>query len=216
MSPEALDEAKTYTAKLDIFSFGVIVIQILTRQFPNPTDRFRLVSVPQFEETVRVLVPERDRREAHLNLISSTHSLKPLALQCLKKKENERPSALQLSERLSELKQSSQYTESSMHQTQSDTDIQQLQQQLQDQRMLTEAKTREVQKHQTRITELQSIVEDRHRQILENATQLEIKDRQLQAKDTELRENATQLQAKVRQLSVRVSTKPTTERQDHH
>ena len=31
MSPEALDDAKSYTAKLDIFSFGVIVIQILTR-----------------------------------------------------------------------------------------------------------------------------------------------------------------------------------------
>ena len=43
MSPEALDEAKTYTAKLDVFSFDVIAIQILTRQFPNPTDRFRLV-----------------------------------------------------------------------------------------------------------------------------------------------------------------------------
>ena len=34
MSPEALDEAKSYTAKLDVFSFGVIVIQILTRQSP--------------------------------------------------------------------------------------------------------------------------------------------------------------------------------------
>ena len=41
MSPEALDEAKSYTAKLDIFSFGVIAVQILTRQFPNPTDHFR-------------------------------------------------------------------------------------------------------------------------------------------------------------------------------
>ena len=40
MAPEALDEAKSYTAKLDIFSFGVIVIQNLTRQFPNPTERF--------------------------------------------------------------------------------------------------------------------------------------------------------------------------------
>ena len=49
MSPEALDEAKSYTAKLDVFSFGIIVIQILTRQFPHPTERFRLVSVPQFQ-----------------------------------------------------------------------------------------------------------------------------------------------------------------------
>ena len=117
MSPEALDEAKSYTAKLDIFSFGVIVIQILTRQFPNPTDRFRTVHVPQLnDEEVRVLIPETERRQAHLQLIPDTHSLKPLALQCLKK-EMQRPSALQLSERLSELKQAPQYTES-MHQAQ--------------------------------------------------------------------------------------------------
>ena len=166
MSPEALDEAKTYTAKLDIFSFGVIVIQILTRQFPNPTDRFRLVYSSEFNEELRRVVPETERREAHLKLIPDTHSLKPLALQCLKNKENERPSALQLSERLSELKQSSQYTES-MHQTQSSSDIQQLQQQLRSQRILTEAKTREVQEHQTRNTELQSVVEDKDRQLQE-------------------------------------------------
>ena len=53
MSPEALDEAKSYTAKLDIFSFGVIAIQILTREFPNPTDRFctieSLISMRKFE-----------------------------------------------------------------------------------------------------------------------------------------------------------------------
>ena len=198
MSPEALDEAKTYTAKLDIFSFGVIVIQILTRQFPNPTDRFRTVPVSSKEEDkeeddededeeVRRVVPETKRREAHLKLIPNTHSLKPLALQCLKKKERQRPSALQLSERLSELKQSSQYTES-MHQTQSSSDIQQLQQQLRGQRILTEAKTREVQEHQTRNTVLQSVVEDKDRQLQANATQLQAKDRQLQAKDRQLQE----------------------------
>ena len=192
MSPEALDEAKTYTAKLDIFSFGVIVIQILTRQFPNPTDRFRLVYSSEFNEELRRVVPETERREAHLKLIPDAHALKPLALQCLKKEERQRPSALQLSERLSELKQSSQYTES-MHQTQSSSDIQQLQQQLRGQRILTETKTREVQEHQTLNTELQSMVEDKDRQLQANATQLQAKDRQLQA-------NATQLQAKDRQL----------------
>ena len=208
MSPEALDEAKTYTAKLDIFSFGVIVMQILTRQFPNPTDRFRLMYASEFDQEVRVLVPETERREAHLKLIPDTHSLKPLALQCLKKEERQRPSALQLSERLSELKQSSQYTES-MHQTQSSSDIQQLQQQLRGQRILTEAKTREVQEHQTRNTELQSVVEDKDRQLQANATQLQAKDRLLQEcqhtiasrehavemKERELQQTQGQLQA---------------------
>ena len=199
MSPEALDEAKTYTAKLDIFSFGVIVIQILTRHFPNPTDRFRTAYVAEFDEEVRRVVPERERRESHLKLIPDAHSLKPLALQCLKKKENERPSALQLSERLSELKQSSQYTES-MHQTQSSSDIQQLQQQLRGQRILTETKTREVQEHQTRNTELQNMLQANQAVIQAKDRQLQAKDRQLQAKDMDLQAKDRQLQVKDRQL----------------
>ena len=210
MSPEALDEAKTYTAKLDIFSFGVIVIQILTRQFPNPTDRFRTVPVCSKEEDkeeddededeeVRRVVPETKRREAHLKLIPDTHFLKPLALQCLKKKERQRPSALQLSERLSELKQSSQYTES-MHQTKSSSDIQQLQQQLRGQRILTVSKTREVQEHQTRNTELQSVVEDKDRQLQTKDRLLQENQAVIQANDRQLRANAAQLQANDRQL----------------
>ena len=192
MSPEALDEAKTYTAKLDVFSFGVIVIQILTRQFPNPTDRFRTVHEQKNEEDseddeggdkneVRQVVPEAERREAHLKLIPDTHSLKPLALQCLKKKERQRPSALQLSEKLSELKQSSLYSDSMhMHHTQSSSDTQQLQQQLQNQKLLTEAKTREVDEHQARTTELAGVVEDKNREIQDNQRAIKMKEKELQ------------------------------------
>ena len=243
MSPEALDEAKTYTAKLDIFSFGVIVIQILTRLFPNPTDRFCVISIPELNEEIRRVVPETERREAHLKLIPDTHSLKPLALQCLKKekehpqkenehslnKEDKRPSALELSERLSELKQSSQYRES-MHQTQSSSDIQQLQQQFQGQRILTEAKTREVQEHQTRTTELESMVEDKNRQlqakdrqlqenrhtIQGNIHQLQEKQLTIEMKERELQQTRGQLRASEQFVSVRVSAEPAAERQDHH
>ena len=122
MPPEALDEAKAYTTKLDIFSFGVIIIQILTRQFPNPTDRFRTVSSTNTDneesdeedegKEIRQVVPETERRREHLQLISDTHPLKPLAFQCLKKKERHRPPALELSERMSVLKQSPQYAQS--------------------------------------------------------------------------------------------------------
>ena len=54
-----------------------------------------------------------------------------------------------------------------MHETQSSSDMQQLQQQLQGQRLLTEAITREAQEYQTQITELQSIVVEKDRQLLE-------------------------------------------------
>ena len=183
MSPEALDEAKSYTGKLDIFSFGVIVIQILTRQFPNPTERFRTLYVREFDEPLRQLVPDTERRQAHLQLIPDTHSLKPLAIQCLKKKENERPSAVQLSERLSELKQTPQCTES-MQQTSSD--IQQLQQQLRAQIALIEAMTKETSKHQVQNMELRSVVEetqwiikDKDRLIQDKQHTIEMKNRMI-------------------------------------
>ena len=214
MSPEALDEAKSYTAKLDIFSFGVIVIQILTRQFPNPTDRFRTIHDPRYDDEVRRVVPETERRQAHLQLIADTHSLKPLALQCLKK-EMQRPSALQLSERLSEMKQAPQYTER-MHQArtrggnetgdeiatlrrqvqevqQQNIDKeqvnQQLQQQLEGQRILTEAKTREASEHQAHSTQLQRMVEAKDRQLQEKQHAIETKERQLQQTQQQLRDS---------------------------
>ena len=209
MSPEALDQAKSYTAKLDIFSFGVIMIQILTRQFPNPTDRFRSVYSSQFDEEVRLLVPETERRQAHLQLIPGTHSLKLLALQCLKK-EMQRPSALQLSERLSELKQTPQYTES-MHQAQNSSEIQKLEQQLRNQRILTETKTREASEHQAHSTQLQRMVEAKDRQLQENQQSIEAKDRQLEenqntnqyalaAKQHEIETKERQLQQAQQQL----------------
>ena len=140
MYPEALDEAKSYTTKLDVFSFGVIVIQTLTREFPNPTDRFRLALVPGFEEPVRVVVPETERRKDHLGSIPDDHSLKHF------KKESERPLAVQLSKRLSQLKQSSQYTES-MHA--SNSSIQKLKLELED----LKAKAAKTDEYQTQITE---------------------------------------------------------------
>ena len=138
MSPEALDEAKSYNAKLDIFSFGVIVIQILTRQFPNPTERFRRLRNRRCSREIRVLIPDMERRQNHLQLISDTHALKLIAIQCLQK-ESERPSAVELCEMLCESKKTPQYTESACDdQTQTSSLVQQLQQQLQGQRMLTD------------------------------------------------------------------------------
>ena len=198
MSPEAFDKPVSYTAKLDIFSFAVIVIQILTRQFPNPTDRFHIVYSSQFDEEVRLLVPETERRQAHLQLIPDTHSLKPLALQCLKK-EMQRPLALQLSERLSQLKQAPQYTES-MHQAQNSSEIQQLEQQLRDQRILTEAKTREASEHQAHITQLQRMVEAKDRQLQEKQKTIEENQRTIETKDQEIATKQHVIETKEREL----------------
>ena len=213
MSPEALDEAKSYTAKLDVFSFGVIVIQILTRQFPNPTDRFCSKKLENEEERedeesddsedgkneVRQVIPETERRAAQLHLIPDTHSLKPLALQCLKQKERRRPSALQLSERLSELKQSSQYAES-MHQAESSDRVKQLELQLRGQRILTETQAREDVEHQEHISGFGGVIDDKDRGLPAKNEQIEEKDGKIQTKDEHLQAMSWQLQAKEREL----------------
>ena len=45
MPPEAVQEEPVYTEKIDCFSFGVIALQVLTRQFPKPGNRKKRVPI---------------------------------------------------------------------------------------------------------------------------------------------------------------------------
>ena len=115
MSPEALKDRPVYTDKLDSFSLGVLCIQIMTRQFPNPGDRFQamVISDPRIPSgRVQVEVPEIDRRKSHIDLIDPAHPLLPVALDCLKDTDRERPSCHELCGCISTLKSSPKYTES--------------------------------------------------------------------------------------------------------
>ena len=109
MSPEALDEPPVYTEKLDNFSFGVLLVQILTRQFPAPSVQFEIERIPSRRDPTHIIeakvpVPEVERRQAHINLIEPTHPLLPIALECLKDEAVERPSSQQLCQSLDALK----------------------------------------------------------------------------------------------------------------
>ena len=93
MSPEALGEPPAYTRKLDIFSSGVLHVQLITRKFPDPGPRMKTVQVGEdsrFEDSeVHVKVSEVERRKAHIDLIDPAHPLLRIALDCLKDKEGQ-------------------------------------------------------------------------------------------------------------------------------
>ena len=120
LSPEALDQPPVYTEKLDTFSFGVLLVQISTRQFPEPTDRFQRIEIPNPQNPsnkIKVLtpIPEVKRRQAHVSLIESSHSLLPTALKCLKDEAVKRPSSQQLCKSLDAIKRTVKYQKSLQH-----------------------------------------------------------------------------------------------------
>ena len=69
MPPEAVKGKPAYTEKIDCFSFGVIAVQIVTRQFPKPGDRRKEIQFnqPGLPPIVEMLVPELERRQNHIS-----------------------------------------------------------------------------------------------------------------------------------------------------
>ena len=179
MSPEALGEPPVYTDKLDSFSLGVLCVQIMTRQFPDPGNRFKIMEIndPRIPSgTVQVSVPEIERRRSHIDLIDPTHPLLPVALDCLKDKDRERPSCHELCGRMSTLKASPKYTES-VQQSQVNTKP--------TQSVNRESREREIQKSQQ--------IQDFQQQLDALRDQVYIKDDQLQEKEQEIQQQQQQI-----------------------
>jgi hypothetical protein len=114
MPPEAVKDKPVYTEKIDCFSFGVIAVQYVTRQVPKPGDRREEIQVnqPGLPPIVEVPVLEIKRRQSHIGKIDPKHTLLPVALNCLKDRDVECPSAQQLCESVAALKEGPQYSES--------------------------------------------------------------------------------------------------------
>ena len=183
MPPEALYDPPVYTNKLDCFSFGVLDIQILTRQFPNPSPHCKIMEIddPRFPTgQVKVPIPEVERRQSHIDLVNPAHPLLPVALDCLKDRDRERPSAQELCNRLAALKDTPQYGESVQ----------------QGQRATTDGE-------HVRIRELQAEAQERQRELQEKDRTIATRERQLQEKDRTIATRERQLQEKDRTIATR-------------
>ena len=212
MSPEALDEPPVYSEKLDCFSFGVLTIQVITREFPKPKDRFQTMELahptqPSRRYQARVLVPELERRQSHIKLIPAAHPLRPIALDCIKDRDAERPMAEQLCETLEQFKSTPLYTSSVQQvrdrelqlRTQRQT-IEMKEQQLQHQRVIIQDKDRQLQDKDRQIQVKDRQIQEKNQQTQDKDRQLQDKDRQIQVKDRQIQEKNQQTQDKDRQL----------------
>ena len=113
MPPEALKADPIYDSSLDTFSFGVVLIQILTREFPAPSSSTKIIEGfgPGGSDAI-LPVKEKDRRSLHIALINPNHPLLTIALCCIEDDNRLRPPFTILTDQLTALKAMPEYEES--------------------------------------------------------------------------------------------------------
>ena len=93
MPPEAMVARPNYTSKVDVFSYGVLLVHILSGQWPIPGVAFTID--PQKSDAV-VPVTEFDRRQTFIQRIGNDHPLANLIRQCLSNMPAQRPDAAEI------------------------------------------------------------------------------------------------------------------------
>ena len=99
LAPEVFHDVRSYTAGSDVFSAGILIIEVFTHQPPRPLQNFK--------------IPELQRRESDLLLVPENDALVDIIHKCIKDRCTERPSAKQLCDDLVMLKKSLKYGMSS-------------------------------------------------------------------------------------------------------
>ena len=88
MGPEAISDEPKYTDKLDVFSLGVILLEVDILRHPNPG----LLEIGSKKET--------ERRKKHLDLVKPENPIKIIIIDCLENDYHKRPTSRQVKERL--------------------------------------------------------------------------------------------------------------------
>ena len=102
MPPEALSKRPVYGPSLDVFSYGGIILNVTTQQWPEPTDRTEL----NLDTNVWEVVSEVKRRQQYLDkMTGDAADLKPLVMSCLSDSPNNRPAIAQISMTIKSIKE---------------------------------------------------------------------------------------------------------------
>ena len=94
MPPEALSKRPVYGPSLDVFSYGGVILNVITQLWPEPTDRAQLNP----DTDVWEIISEVKRRQEYLDKVTGgAADLKPLVTSCLNDSPKNRPSVAQVS-----------------------------------------------------------------------------------------------------------------------
>ena len=167
-----------FSEKSDIFSLGVLLVQIITREAPTPTPQQQLVPLS-----------EVDRRQQHIQKIASTHPLRDIALLCLKDTAMERPTAKKVLTKLTAVRYHPQYEDSLKQEREmAQREISQLKEKLKskEKQILQQEKEKQLGiAQQTMLRNTSKKVQDRDKQI--QACKKDIKKLQQQCKEKDVK-----------------------------
>ena len=174
---------------------------------------------PFGETTVHLNVSEAERRKAHIDLIDPAHPLLRIALDCLKDKEGQRPTAEQLCSHLAALKERPRYRDSLQPALQAAENLgvaaeaqaepqrellqqnQELRQQLEEGRDALQAKEREVDDLTRNMEQLQLRSHAQERQAQDREAEIRrMNDEQLQERNVQIQRKEAQIQQMGEQL----------------
>ena len=93
MPPEACDPRPVYGPPLDIFSYGTMILNVITQLWPVPTEHNQYNPDTDTWE----VIPEVKRRQQYLDkMVGGAVDLKPLVISCLDDDPNNRPLVAQV------------------------------------------------------------------------------------------------------------------------
>ena len=98
MPPEAMVGNPEYNTSIDEFSYGILMIHILSGMWPEP----QIGPIEITEDGVLVAVTEAKRRSNFLEFIGNDHPLMHLILTCINNNPKSRPCADKIAEQLAE------------------------------------------------------------------------------------------------------------------
>ncbi|XP_065916283.1 uncharacterized protein [Dysidea avara] len=101
MPPEALAQKPVYGPSLDVFSYGGVALNVITQQWPKPTDKLLLNSDTDKWE----VASEGTRRQTYLDMFTGgAADLVPLVTSCLSDNPKKRPSVMEVSMEIKRIK----------------------------------------------------------------------------------------------------------------
>ena len=94
MPPEALSIRPVYGPSLDVFSYGGVILNVTTQEWPQPTDPIEFNP----DTGRREVVSEVKRRQEYLDkMTGGAADLRPLVMSCLSESPNNRPPVAEVS-----------------------------------------------------------------------------------------------------------------------